>query len=84
MLVNLARAIAGILVALLLVAATVGLHHATGSGSDAWATAVEAVATVVLVAITAWYAYLTYRLIRLSRWPLARRAGRRRCGSSAG
>lgn len=64
-LVNLARAIAGILVVLLLVAATVGLHHATASGSDAWATAVEAVATVVLVAITAWYAYLTYRLIRL-------------------
>lgn len=56
---------AAILVALLLVAATVGLHHATSTGSDTWATAVEAVATVVLVGITAWYAYLTYRLIRV-------------------
>ena len=48
-LVNLARVAATILVVVLLAAATVELfHHVTASGSDAWATAVEAVATVVL------------------------------------
>ncbi len=47
----------------LLVGATIGLHDATAPRSDDWAASIEAMATVVLVGVTAWYAYLTYRLI---------------------
>ena len=62
---TLARALVTLVVVLLLVGATVGLHDATASSSDAWGTSIEAVATVVLVVITAWYAFLTYRLTSL-------------------
>jgi hypothetical protein len=46
------------------VAATFGLHSLLHGSSDAWAAAISAVSTAVLVAITAVYVYLTYGLLR--------------------
>jgi hypothetical protein len=50
-------------------AATFGLHALlVRSGStDAWAAAIGAVSTVVLVLITGWYAFLTFGLLQAQR-----------------
>lgn len=57
------RVVAVVVAVVLLVGATIGLHYATAPSSDAWAASIEAMATVVLVGVTVWYVYLTYRLI---------------------
>lgn len=51
------------------VTATFGLHAllARSGSNDAWAAAIEAVAAVVLVLVTAWYVYLTYGLLAAQR-----------------
>ncbi len=57
-------------------AATLGLHSllARAGSTDAWSAAIGAVATVVLVLVTAWYAYLTFSLVQAQR-SSARTAG---------
>ena len=57
-------------------AAILGLHSllARAGSTDAWSAAIGAVATVVLVLVTAWYAYLTYSLVQAQR-SSARTAG---------
>jgi len=71
-------AILGALIALGL--GTVALHRALRKSPDSWAAAIEAIATVALVLITGWYAYLTFRLVqaqnlapRLAGWEAALR-----------
>jgi hypothetical protein len=59
-----ALAIGGLLA--LLVGGVVGLH-ALFQEDSAWAPAVQAMSTVVLVAITGCYAYLTFRLVEAQR-----------------
>lgn len=43
------------------------LHSVMRSSPDAWASAIGAVTTVALVLITAWYAYVTYRMLDAQR-----------------
>jgi hypothetical protein len=47
--------------------ATIGLRTLLKSSPDAWASAIVAVATVVLVAVTSWYVYLTSGLLQAQR-----------------
>lgn len=58
------------------IAATFALHAllVRGGSTDAWAAAIGAVSTVVLVLITGWYAFLTFGLLQAQR-SSARTAG---------
>jgi hypothetical protein len=70
------RLLAAVLVALAAaVAATFGIHQFIRTSSDSCAAAIGAVATVVLVAVTAWYTYLTFKLL-VARRSSARTAAR--------
>jgi hypothetical protein len=62
-----ATVLAGVVLIAALVAAVFGLHWLLRTSPDSWASAIVAVATVVLVAITACYSYLTFKLLEAQR-----------------